>query len=100
MRTRRTIAAALSVLALTAVAANRETAISGGQVDYYVGTYTINDDRKKQVAFAGPYMVAGQDLLVRKTNTAITGADSMAGKNICSATGSTSLKRVDQYKGK
>ena len=46
--------------------ANRETAISGGQIDYYVGTYSITDKRKNQISFAGPYFIAGQDLLVRK----------------------------------
>ncbi|WP_441250013.1 glutamate ABC transporter substrate-binding protein [Kitasatospora sp. McL0602] len=85
----------------TIVSANRETAISKGQVDYYVGTYTINDKRKALVSFAGPYLVAGQDLLVLKSNTAITGKDSLAGKNICSATGSTSIDRIEStYKGK
>src|SRR4029079_148428 len=34
----------------TIQSANRETALSGGQVDYYVGTYTINDERKKSVS--------------------------------------------------
>ncbi|AUG79924.1 ABC transporter substrate-binding protein [Kitasatospora sp. MMS16-BH015] len=84
----------------TVVSANRETSIAGGQIDYYVGTYTINDARKQKVSFAGPYMVAGQDLLVRKSNTDITGPDAMAGKNVCSATGSTSLARIDTYHGK
>ena len=44
----------------------RDRDLQSGQVDYYVGTYTINDERKKQVGFAGPYYMAGQDLLVRK----------------------------------
>ncbi|MFJ6216264.1 glutamate ABC transporter substrate-binding protein [Streptomyces sp. NPDC092296] len=78
---------------------NRETAISGGEVDYYVGTYTINDDRKKQVSFAGPYYVAGQDLLVAKDNTDITGPETIKGKKVCSATGSTSIARVKEYGG-
>jgi glutamate transport system substrate-binding protein len=37
----------------TIQSANRETAISGGQVDYYVGTYTINDERKKVCSATG-----------------------------------------------
>lgn len=31
---------------------NREAAISNGEVDLYIGTYTINDERKKRVGFA------------------------------------------------
>ncbi len=73
---------------------NREIAISNGEVDLYVGTYTINDARKQQVSFAGPYFVAGQDLLVKKGNNTIKGPQDLAGKNVCSATGSTPIQRI------
>ncbi|MBK8756182.1 MAG: transporter substrate-binding domain-containing protein, partial [Actinomycetales bacterium] len=33
-----------------------------------------------KVSFAGPYFIAGQDLLVRADDTTITGVDSLAGK--------------------
>ncbi|MGC5345403.1 glutamate ABC transporter substrate-binding protein [Streptomyces sp. DT171] len=72
----------------------RETAISKGQVDYFVGTYTINDNRKKQVGFAGPYYKAGADLLVRHGDTSITGKDAVKGKKVCSIVGSTPLQEI------
>lgn len=78
----------------TVPSAAREDAISRGDVDYYVGTYTINDKRKQRVSFAGPYFVAGQGLLVRKDDSAITGKDTLKGKKVCSATGSTPIQRV------
>jgi glutamate transport system substrate-binding protein len=78
--------------------ANRETAIKGGEVDYYVGTYSITDKRKADVSFAGPYFVAAQDLLVRKDDTSITGSASLKGKKVCSATGSTPIQRVRDQK--
>lgn len=78
--------------------ANRESAIKGGQIDYYVGTYSITDKRKKDVSFAGPYFIAGQDLLVRKDETSITGKDTLHGKKVCSATGSTPIQRVREQK--
>ena len=78
--------------------ANRETAIKGGEIDYYVGTYSITDKRKKDVGFAGPYFIAAQDLLVRKDETAITGSDTLKGKKVCSATGSTPIQRVRTQK--
>jgi glutamate transport system substrate-binding protein len=77
----------------TTVSANREPYIQQGQVDLVVATYTINDDRKKVVNFGGPYFVAGQDLLV-PTNSAITGPESLAGKKVCSVSGSTPAKRI------
>jgi glutamate transport system substrate-binding protein len=74
--------------------ANREQAIMNGDVDYYVGTYSITDKRKEQVGFAGPYYIAGQDLLVRKDDTSITGPDTLAGKKVCSVTGSTPIQKI------
>jgi glutamate transport system substrate-binding protein len=78
--------------------ANRETAIKGGEIDYYVGTYSITDKRKNDVSFAGPYFIAGQDLLVRKDDSSITGKDSLKGKKVCSATGSTPIQRIRDQK--
>jgi glutamate transport system substrate-binding protein len=80
----------------TVPSAAREDAISRGDVDYYVGTYTINAKRKNSVSFAGPYFVSGQGLLVRKDETAITGKDTLKGKKVCSVTGSTPIQRVQQ----
>lgn len=73
--------------------AQRETMIQGGQVEMIFATYSITDARKEKVSFAGPYFVAGQDLLVR-TDSDITGPDTMNGKKLCSVTGSTPAKRI------
>jgi len=81
-----------------APSAQRETMLQTGQVDMIFATYSITDERKEQVAFAGPYFVAGQDLLVAQDNTDITGPESLKGKNLCSVTGSTSAQRIkDEY---
>lgn len=77
---------------------NRETELKGGGVDYYVGTYSITDERKRFVDFAGPYYIAGQDLLVRSDDNSITGPKSLKGKKVCSATGSTSVQRIRDQK--
>lgn len=82
----------------TIQSAAREQALINGDVDYYVGTYTINAGRKEKVGFAGPYFVAGQDLLVKKDNTDITGKDTLKGKKVCSVTGSTPAKRIKDEK--
>ncbi|MEV7781923.1 glutamate ABC transporter substrate-binding protein [Kitasatospora sp. NPDC088351] len=80
----------------TIASANRETALQNGQVDFYVGTYTINDNRKKLVGFAGPYFMAGQSLLVRKKDNSIHGPEDLNGKKVCSAAGSTPYQRIQQ----
>ena len=74
--------------------AAREDTIARGEIDYMVGTYTINDKRKTLVSLAGPYFVAGQSLLVRKDESAINGKDTLKGKKVCSVTGSTPIQRV------
>ena len=76
------------------VSANREPFLQNGTVDLVVATYTINDKRKEVVDFAGPYYVAGQDLLVRKDESAITGPDTLAGTKVCSVDGSTPAQRI------
>jgi glutamate transport system substrate-binding protein len=79
-----------------AVSANRETFLSDGTVDMILGTYSITDDRKQKVDFAGPYFIAGQSLLVRSDDTSITGPESLNGKKLCSVTGSTSATKVKE----
>jgi glutamate transport system substrate-binding protein len=79
------------------VSANREPFLQQGNVDLVVATYTINDERKQVVDFAGPYYVAGQDLLVPEDSD-ITGPDSLGGKTVCSVDGSTPAQRIqDEY---
>ncbi|MFF2409638.1 glutamate ABC transporter substrate-binding protein [Streptomyces sp. NPDC058092] len=78
----------------TIASANRETALQNGQIDYYVGTYTINALRKRLVGFAGPYFMAGQSLLVRTDEHDINGPQDLAGRTVCSAAGSTPYQRI------
>jgi glutamate transport system substrate-binding protein len=80
---------------IEAVSANREPFIQQDKVDFVVATYTINDERKQTVDFAGPYYVAGQDIMVAKGNPeGIAGPDDLAGKKVCSVTGSTPAENI------
>ncbi|OAA24749.1 amino acid ABC transporter substrate-binding protein, PAAT family [Frankia sp. EI5c] len=76
------------------VSVNREPFIQQHKVDMVVATYTINDKRRQIVDFAGPYYVAGQTLMVRADESAITGKDTLAGKKVCSVSGSTPAERI------
>ena len=77
------------------VSANREDFIQQDRVDMVVATYTINDKRKELVDFAGPYYVAGQDIMVAKGNPeGIEGPEDLAGKNVCSVEGSTPAEKI------
>ncbi|UNK72015.1 glutamate ABC transporter substrate-binding protein [Microbacterium sp. H1-D42] len=74
--------------------ANREQSIVNGDIDYYVGTYSINDKRKEQIDFAGPYFITGQGLLVAKDAPEADKLEDFNGKTVCSATGSTPIQNI------
>jgi glutamate transport system substrate-binding protein len=78
------------------VSKNREPFIQEGKVDIVVATYTINDKRKEVVDFAGPYYIAGQDIMVKKDDTSINGIQDLNGKKVCSVQGSTSEKNLKE----
>lgn len=51
--------------------ADRETAIERGDVKFIAASYSINDERLQKVDFAGPYLLAHQDILVRADDDSI-----------------------------
>lgn len=73
--------------------ADRENALSRGDVKMIAATYSITDERKQKVDFAGPYLLAHQDLLVKKDSD-ITKATDLNDKKLCSVAGSTSAQNV------
>ncbi|GAA3665830.1 glutamate ABC transporter substrate-binding protein [Microbacterium marinilacus] len=78
--------------------ANREQAIVNGDIDFYVGTYSITDARKEQINFAGPYFVTGQGLLVAADSDITSVDDLTSDTTVCSATGSTPIQNIkDNY---
>ena len=56
--------------------------------------YSITDGRKQKVTFAGPYVVAHQDTMVRADSKDISKATDLEGKRICQVAGSNSYKRI------
>ncbi len=79
----------------------RERLLQDGEVDMVVATYSITDERKQKVDFAGPYFVAHQDLLIRRNDEGFTGPENLDGKNLCSVTGTTSAAYVKaNYQGR
>ncbi|MCC9203691.1 glutamate ABC transporter substrate-binding protein [Arthrobacter sp. zg-Y769] len=75
----------------------RENMLENDQVDMIFASYSITDTRKETIAFAGPYFVAGQDLLV-PSDSDISGPDDLDGKTLCSVSSSTSAQKIkDNY---
>ncbi|AWI32857.1 glutamate ABC transporter substrate-binding protein [Streptomyces sp. ICN441] len=77
-----------------AKSADRETLLQRGDVDFIAASYSINDERRKKVDFAGPYFLAHQDVLVRAGDDSIKTPADLNDKKLCSVTGSTSAQNV------
>ncbi|GAA1519166.1 glutamate ABC transporter substrate-binding protein [Streptomyces albidochromogenes] len=77
-----------------AKSADRETLLERGDVDFIAATYSINEERQKKVDFAGPYLLAHQDILVRADDDSIKKPEDLNNKKLCSVTGSTSAQNV------
>ena len=73
---------------------NREPFLQKGTVDFVIATYSITPERRAVVGQAGPYYVTGQQILVKK-GSKIKSVEDVKGKQVCSVTGSTSLKQIE-----
>ncbi|MBT2414956.1 glutamate ABC transporter substrate-binding protein [Streptomyces sp. ISL-12] len=74
--------------------ADRETMLQRGDVDFIAATYSITDERAAKVDFAGPYLLAHQDVLVRADDDSIKSQEDLNSKKLCSVTGSTSAQNI------
>ena len=73
---------------------NREPYLEEGRVDLVLATYSITDERRQIVGQTGPYLVTGQQILV-KEDSDIKGKEDLQGEEVCSAEGSTSIENVE-----
>ncbi|GAB1513227.1 glutamate ABC transporter substrate-binding protein [Actinophytocola sp. KF-1] len=73
--------------------ADRVPMVRDGKVDLVVQTMTINCERRKEVEFSSVYYLAGQRVLV-KENSGFEGIQSLGGKKVCAAHGSTSIANI------
>ncbi|WP_176993816.1 transporter substrate-binding domain-containing protein [Nonomuraea jiangxiensis] len=78
--------------------AQRESALRGGaderKAHLVAAVFSITDERRKRVMFAGPYMVTRQGFMVRKGDTRINAMADLKGKTVCTGAGTTSLKQL------
>src|SRR6201991_1369789 len=93
---------------IEAISDNRIPFLEDGTADLILSTMTINEERVGQIAFSDPYFIARGRVLV-PGDSSITGVADLAGKNVCTALGSTyeanlkkqapeaKLKLVDSY---
>ena len=93
---------------IEAISDNRIPFIQDGTADLILSTMTINPERAEEIGFTDPYFIAKGRILQKKGGD-IGGVEDLAGKNVCTALGSTyeetlkkqapkaKLKLVDTY---
>jgi len=74
--------------------ATRIPVLTDNKADVVIKTFTINEDRKKQIDFSDVYFRTGQRILVKSDNTTIKEAADLGGKTVCAQRGSTSEQNV------
>ncbi len=73
---------------IEAISDNRIPFLEDGTVDLVLSTMTINAERDQEIDFSEPYYIARGRILVPQDSD-ITGIDSLAGRKVCTALGST-----------
>lgn len=76
------------------VSATRIPTLQDNKADIVAATFTINEERMKQIDFSAVYFRTGQKILVKKDNTTIKTVTDLNGKTVCTARGSTSEKNL------
>lgn len=83
---------------ITQVTSNtRESVLQNDQVDAVFATYSITDERKEVISFAGPYYSTQQSILVMADNEDINSLEDLAGKNVAAQSGSTGPSILEEY---
>ncbi|MEU9887476.1 transporter substrate-binding domain-containing protein [Sphaerisporangium sp. NPDC051011] len=81
------------------LAADREAVLLDGRADLVLATFSITQERKKRISFAGPYHVSYQDIMVRSDQKGIGNVRDLAGRAICAVEGSNAAERVVEERG-
>jgi glutamate transport system substrate-binding protein len=76
-----------------ALAADRERLLRDGSVDMVL-TFWLEPEWTQRLAFAGPYLLSYQDILVRDDERGVRGVRDLAGRRICAVTGSGAAEAV------
>ncbi|XRQ09493.1 transporter substrate-binding domain-containing protein [Actinomadura welshii] len=76
-----------------ALAADREALLRTGEVDMVL-TFWLEPEWKQRLAFAGPYLLSYQDILVREKEREVRGVQDLEGRKICAVTGSGAAEAV------
>lgn len=72
----------------------RADMLNHAYVDMVASTYSMNQERAAKTAFAGPYLLTHQALLVRDGTDEFSDVESLGGRSLCFVTGTTAAGTI------
>lgn len=69
------------------------------KIDVIASAVTITDERKKEMLFVGPYLEAGQGIVIKKDRTDIKGPEDLVGKKVGVQKATTGDKAASAMEG-
>ncbi|WP_243717259.1 transporter substrate-binding domain-containing protein [Actinomadura darangshiensis] len=81
------------------LASERIEVLTSGRADLVFATLSVTPERKTKIAFAGPYYMSYQDILVRSDERGISGVRDLKGRRFCAVEGADPVQRLRAVHG-
>ncbi|MFA1541134.1 transporter substrate-binding domain-containing protein [Actinomadura monticuli] len=76
------------------LASERIPVLTSGRADLVLATLSVTPERKTRIAFAGPYYMSHQDVLVRTDERGVKGVRDLSGRRFCAVEGADPIQRL------
>ena len=76
------------------LASERLSVLTSGRADLVLATLSVTPERKTEIAFAGPYYMSYQDVLVRSDRRGVKGIRDLSGSRFCAVEGTDPIQRL------
>lgn len=73
---------------------DRVSALQSNRVKLVIQSFSITDERLREIDMAGPYLVTHQGVMVRSGDLSFKTPESLTGRDVCTIRGSTSEKEL------
>jgi polar amino acid transport system substrate-binding protein len=90
----------VKLVLVPAVSSNRVQLLNEGKADVVLATFSVTEERKKQVGFIEPSYYAAMTAVLHKTGSGIGNEASLKGRAICAVAGNYSNKTVAPFVGR
>jgi polar amino acid transport system substrate-binding protein len=90
----------VKLVLVPAVSSNRVQLLNEGKADVVLATFSVTEERKKQVAFIEPSWYAAMIAVLSKTGSGIGNEKALKGRSICAVAGNYSNKTVAPFVGR